>query len=83
MEVFVPSWLSFASDMDHRWVVLPVTWDHPRCQLWDHPEGPPRPAERDIRLGLESRWRGGPMAFREVSVVQIKEVLRLWLRGCG
>ncbi len=23
------------------------------------------------------------MAFREVSVVQIKEVLRLWLRGGG
>jgi hypothetical protein len=22
-----------------------VAWDHPVCQLWDHPEGPPPPAE--------------------------------------
>src|ERR1700694_2911163 len=60
-----------------RW--LPVGWDHPCCQSWDHPEGPPTP-ERVIRLGLQ---RGGPMACREVSVVQVKEALRRWLRGDG
>src|ERR1700684_3554400 len=36
-----------------------------------------------MRLGLQCRRRGGPMAFREVSVVQVKEALRRWLKGEG
>jgi hypothetical protein len=37
---------------------------------------------RDIRMGLRSR-RGGLMAFREITVVQVKEALRRWMRGEG
>src|SRR5665213_63145 len=32
---------------------------------------------------LRHQFGGGPMAFREVSVVQIREALRRWLRGEG
>jgi len=59
---------------------LPVGWDHPCCQSWDHLEGPPTPA------GLSFGWvsdEEAPLAFREVSVVQVKEALRRWLSGDG
>ena len=73
---------------------LPATWDQlaagfasdmgpPLCQLWDHPEDPPTPAEKTFGWASHADWRGGPMAFREVSVVQVKEALRRWLKGEG
>src|SRR5580658_461708 len=63
--------------------VLPVAWDHPVCQLWDHPEGPPPPAEETFGWVSDAEAEEAPMAFREVTVVQIREALRRWLRGEG
>ncbi len=31
----------------------------------------------------QSTWRFGGMAFREVAVTEIREVLRAWLAGAG
>jgi hypothetical protein len=56
-------------------VFLPRGWDHLVCQLMDHPAVLFR-----FILDLERR-RG--MAFREVLVTQVKEVLRAWLGGAG
>jgi conjugative relaxase-like TrwC/TraI family protein len=44
--------------------LLPVAWDHPRCQLWDHPEHPPMPAEQTLGWASEAdaeeaRWHSG------------------------
>ena len=64
--------------------VLPRSWDHPGCQLWDH-----RRVVRRIGRGLPlaitslvSTWRSR-VAFREVRVNEIREVLRCWLAGDG
>src|SRR3982074_1482411 len=48
------------------------------------PWGSPNAGRSRVRLGAHRRSDGGfRMAFREVSVVEIREVLRLWLRGEG
>src|ERR1700722_8190336 len=41
------------------------------------------PAEDTFGWALHADGEGGPMAFREVSVVQVKEALRRWLHGDG
>src|SRR3954471_10415495 len=45
----------------------------PDCQSWDHPAW---------LLAGRSRGRCGRcVSYREVSVVEVKEILRLWLEG--
>jgi hypothetical protein len=62
---------------------LPPSWDHRGCQSWDH--------RRVVRRGsgcqplaITSRrsWRDR-VAFREVRVIEVREVLRAWLSGEG
>jgi hypothetical protein len=54
---------------------LPWGWDHLVCQLMDHPAGIFR---------FVSDWkRRQEMAYREVLVTEVKEVLRAWLSGQG
>lgn len=64
--------------------VLPCSWDHLGCQLWDH-----RRVASGGRGGLSamcpgrSIWRS-QVVFREVRVNEVREVLRHWLAGdCG
>jgi hypothetical protein len=54
---------------------LPRGWDHLVCQLMDHPA---------VISRFISDWeRRQGMAFREVLVTQVREVLRAWLAGAG
>jgi len=55
--------------------LLPRGWDHLVCQLMDHPAG-------IFRFVPFWKRRQG-MAFREVLVTEVKEVLRAWLAGAG
>ena len=75
-------------------VVCHAAWDHPegsfatgmgppRCQSWDHLGIPQQPVGHTFDSHPTSTRRRVPMAYREVSVFEIKEVLRLWLRGEG
>ena len=64
--------------------VLPWSWDHLGCQLWDH-----RRVVRRFGAGLllaitpcRVAWRS-LVAFREVRVNEVREVLRCWLAGDG
>ena len=50
-------------------------WDRPGCQLMDHPC-------QDRTVWTVLREMAG-MAFREVLVTEVKEVLRAWLAGLG
>ena len=64
--------------------VLPPSWDHPGCQLWDH-RRVVRRAGRGLLLAITScrvRWRS-LVAFREVRVIEVREVPRGWLAGEG
>src|SRR5258708_38505021 len=67
---------------------LPAAWDHlrhvlarsmgpPVCQLWDHRLGSARPC------GSSDPERAVRVSYREVSVVEVQEVLRGWLSGAG
>ena len=63
---------------------LPRLWDHPGCQSWDHRRvdrrwcrGKALPIRPDQQV-----WRGR-VVFREVAVIEIREVLRCWLGGVG
>jgi transposase len=54
-----------------------VTWDHPLCQLWDHPEDPPTPAEKTFgwafqAAGEENR-SGGEEQLSEELIGQVVE----------
>jgi hypothetical protein len=64
--------------------VLPRSWDHLFRQLWDY-----RRVVRRVGYGLpvaitscRVAWKS-LVAFREVRVVEIREVLRSWLGGDG
>jgi transposase len=65
--------------------VLPRSWDHPGCQSWDH-RRVVRWIGRGLSLAITSwlvlTWRSR-VAFREVRVNEIREVLRCWLGGDG
>src|SRR5260370_25766899 len=67
---------------------LPAAWDHlrhvlarsmgpPVCQLWDHRLGSAR------LCGSSDPERSVRVSYREVSVVEVQEVLRAWLSGAG
>src|SRR6266702_2895564 len=68
--------LSFASGMGP-----------PVRQLWDRPDlGQRRAAAARFTLAARAVrriWEGSGVAFREVGVHEVREVLRLWLRGEG
>lgn len=57
----------------------------PCCQSWDHPGYPPPPIDLTVDFASYARRAGGRrgMGYREVSVIEIREVLRRWLRGEG
>ncbi len=60
--------------------VLPRSWDHPGCQSWDH-RRVVRRFGRGLPLAITSSlmaWRSR-VAFREVRVHEVREVLRHWL----
>lgn len=65
--------------------VWPPLWDHPGCQLWDH-RRVVRRSGRGLPLAITSwlvmTWRS-LVAFREVRVNEVREVLRCWLAGGG
>lgn len=64
--------------------VLPRSWDHLGCQLWDH-RRVVRRMGRGLLLAitsLMSTWRS-LVAFREVRMNEVQEVLRCWLAGEG
>ena len=77
--------------------VSPAAWDRaglcfasgmgpPVRQLWDRPgsglAGSPLPVHTRCRTRFGRTWEAA-VAFREVGVHEIREVLRLWLRGEG
>jgi hypothetical protein len=49
------------------------------------PPGVSRSGSLDYRFGSlhVDRCEGGPLMYREVSVIEIREVLRAWLAGRG
>jgi transposase len=49
----------------------------PGCQLWDHLLGSAR------LCGSSDPERSDRLSYREVSVVEVREVLRAWLSGAG
>jgi hypothetical protein len=60
---------------------LPLSWDHQGCQLGDHRRVVRRCgswAAATVRV----IWRNG-VAYREVHVIEVQEVLRAWLGGEG
>ncbi|MDT7597550.1 MAG: hypothetical protein QOJ06_3096 [Pseudonocardiales bacterium] len=63
---------------------MPRLWDHLGCQLWDH-RRVVRRFGRGLPLAIASSlmtWRSR-VAFREVRVNEVQEVLRCWLAGEG
>ena len=58
----------------------------PVRQLWDHPgsglAGSPLPGSHSLPDRFQRIWEAA-VAFREVGVHEIRDVLRLWLRGEG
>lgn len=64
---------------------LPWSWDHLGCQLWDH-RRVVRRIGRGLPLAITSSllmaWRSR-VAYREVRVNEINEVLRCWADGAG
>ena len=55
------------------------------CQLWDHLGDPPPPVDVsvDSLLDVHGGRRGSGHGIREVSVVEVREVLRRWVLGEG
>src|SRR6476469_6131715 len=60
--------------------VLPRSWDHRVCQLWDHPRRACRGGRGRLSAISSGRsiWRSR-VAFREVRVHEVREVLRHWV----
>jgi hypothetical protein len=65
---------------------LPTSWDHLDCQSWDHPArlaGGSGFSSLTRRVMSVDARRSSRVGFREVSVVEVREVLRAWLEGHG
>ena len=63
---------------------LPASWDHLGCQSWDHPARLAGGSSVRSLIAASCCRRGGrAVGFREVSVVEVREVLRAWLEGSG
>ena len=60
-----------------------MTWDHPLCQLWDHPDDPPTPAEKTFGWASEAAGEEAPWRFGRYRWSRSKRTLRRWLKGEG
>src|ERR1035437_9768259 len=80
--------VTYRIDFPARTCDLPAAWDHLRL-VFARSMGPPGlpvtgPPAGSARLcGSSDPERSDRLSYREVSVVEVQEVLRAWLSGAG